>query len=250
MSYNAIGKVWSAQTFEQYLNKTNKPAWCNAVCMHHTSAPSLAMRPKGLLQQHIYNMKDGYVKKGWKSGPHLYIDEDQIYAMTPLSERGVHAVSFNSRAIGIEVLGDYDSEDPFSGRGLQCWQLAAKTTALLLNWLGAKMNESTILFHRDDPKTSKTCPGTKIKKQWFFDLMKSDFCDCNAQKHAGEASESVVDYVVTNKGYSYAEAVKLLTKRNNLFFFGNDWLEGAFYDKAVGTTVAPLRELQQIAKKS
>jgi hypothetical protein len=252
MSYNAIGKVWTAESFEQHLKGSPKPAWCNAICLHHTAAPSLQMRPKGLLMQHIHNMKSGYVQKGWKSGPHLYIDEDQIYAMTPLMERGVHAVSFNSRAIGIEVLGDYDDEDPFTGRGLQCWHLAAKTTALLLNWLGAEMNESTILFHRDDPKTSKTCPGSKIKKDWFFNLISKDQSSvdaCEPQFLIKSNCDAVVDYVVKHKGYSQKEAAKLLSRKNNLFFFGNDWLEGAFYDKSAGATIAPIAELQQIKNK-
>lgn len=252
MSYNAIGKVWTAESFEQHLKGTAKPAWCDAICLHHTTAPSLQMRPKGLLMQHIHNMKSGYVEKGWKSGPHLYIDEDQIYAMTPLTERGVHAVSFNARAIGIEVLGDYDNEDPFTGRGLQCWHLAAKTTALLLNWLGAKMNESTILFHRDDPKTSKTCPGTKIKKDWFFNLItkeQNSVSACEPLVLPKSSCVAVVDYVVKNKGYTQSEATKLLTRKNNLFFFGNDWLEGAFYDKSAGATIAPIAELQQIKNK-
>jgi hypothetical protein len=252
MSYNAIGKVWTAESFEQHLKSSSKPAWCNAICLHHTAAPSLQMRPKGLLMQHIHNMKSGYVQKGWKSGPHLYIDEDQIYAMTPLMERGVHAVSFNSRAIGIEVLGDYDDEDPFTGRGLQCWHLAAKTTALLLNWLGAEMNESTILFHRDDPKTSKTCPGSKIKKDWFFNLISKDQSSvdaCEPQFLIKSNCDAVVDYVVKHKGYSQKEAAKLLSRKNNLFFFGNDWLEGAFYDKSAGATIAPIAELQQIKNK-
>jgi hypothetical protein len=252
MSYNAIGKVWTAESFEQHLKGSRKPAWCNAICLHHTAAPSLQMRPKGLLMQHIHNMKSGYVQKGWKSGPHLFIDEDQIWHMTPLMERGVHAVSFNSRAIGIEVLGDYDDEDPFTGRGLQCWHLAAKTTALLLNWLGAEMNESTILFHRDDPKTSKTCPGSKIKKDWFFNLISKDQSSvdaCEPQFLIKSNCDAVVDYVVKHKGYSQKEAAKLLSRKNNLFFFGNDWLEGAFYDKSAGATIAPIAELQQIKNK-
>jgi hypothetical protein len=253
MSYNAIGKVWTAESFEQYLKSVSKPAWCNAICLHHTAVPSLQMRPKGLLMQHIHNMKDGYVQKGWKSGPHLYIDEDQIYAMSPLTEKGVHAVSFNSNSIGIEVLGDYDAEDPFTGRGLQCWQLAAKTTALLLNWLGAKMNESTILFHRDDPKTSKTCPGSKIKKQWFMDLINKTTSACDAVEPAkinnAVQMAAIIDFVVNNKGYAYTEALNMLSRKNNLFFFGTDWIEGAMYDKMRGTTVAPIAELQQIASR-
>jgi hypothetical protein len=55
--------------------------------------------------------------------------------------------------------------------------------------------------------------------------------------------------VIKNKGYTQSEATKLLTRKNNLFFFGNDWLEGAFYDKSAGATIAPIAELQQIKNK-
>ena len=41
---------------------------------------------------------------GWSAGPHLFTDEDQIWGMCDFSKKGVHAVSFNKRAIGIEVL--------------------------------------------------------------------------------------------------------------------------------------------------
>lgn len=252
MSYNAIGKVWIVDSFQQYLKTITKPKWCDSICLHHTALPSLQMRPHGLLMQHIHNMKAGYVQKGWRSGPHLYIDDDQIYGMTPLTEKGVHAVSFNSRSIGIEVLGDYDSEDPFTGRGLQCWQLAAKTTMQLLNWLNLKPLDFTVLFHRDDAKTNKTCPGKKIDKKWFIDLMQKESCVCDAADPVQNNQVQmlpVVEYVVKNKGYTFNEALNLLVRKNNLFFFGNDWLEGAAYDKVAAATVAPVTELQQIKNK-
>lgn len=252
MSFKDVGKVATITQFENILQRISPPVWANSVTIHHTAAPSLSQRPKGFTAQHINNMRDYYQSLGWKSGPHLYIDDDQIWFMTPLSEKGVHAVSFNSRSIGIEVLGDYDSEDPFTGRGLQCWQLAAKTTMQLLNWLNLKPSESTVLFHRDDPKTSKTCPGSKITKKWFIDLMQKESSVCDvADPFAPEKQQMlpVVEYAVKHKGYAFAEAAKLLTRKNNLFFFGNDWLEGAAYDKAAGATVAPIAELQQIKNK-
>jgi hypothetical protein len=252
MSFNDVGKVQTFNEFAKTLQAKRPPAWATSITLHHTASPSLTQRPGGFTIKHIENMRDFYRSLGWRRGPHLFIDEDQIWHMTPLMERGVHAVSFNSRAIGIEVLGDYDDEDPFTGRGLQCWHLAAKTTALLLNWLGAEMNESTILFHRDDPKTSKTCPGSKIKKDWFFNLISKDQSSvdaCEPQFLIKSNCDAVVDYVVKHKGYSQKEAAKLLSRKNNLFFFGNDWLEGAFYDKSAGATIAPVAELQQIKNK-
>jgi hypothetical protein len=94
--------------------------------------------------------------------------------MCDFRAKGIHAASFNSRSLGIEVLGDYDIEDPNSGRGLACWTNTAETVRVLLKWLGIKKNKNTILFHRDDPKTKKSCPGKRIDKQWFLDLIPND----------------------------------------------------------------------------
>jgi hypothetical protein len=58
----------------------------------------------------------------------------------------------------------------------------------------------------------------------------------------------VVEYVVKNCGYTEAAATKLLTNKKGMFFFGNDWLEGAAYDAKLQATVAPISELQQIKK--
>jgi hypothetical protein len=249
MSFKNVGKVASVSEFANILSNSSPPAWAKSITVHHTAAPSLQQRPKGFIAQHIVNMRDYYQRLGWRSGPHLYADEDQIWFMTPLSEKGVHAVSFNSSSIGIEVLGDYDSEDPFAGRGLQCWQTAAAAAAALAKWLKITPSEQTIKFHRDDPKTSKTCPGSKVSKKWFIDLMQKQSCNCTTPAFDEKQMLSVVEYVVKHKRYTFAEATKLLTRKNNLFFFGNDWLEGATYDAGLSATIAPIAELQQIKNK-
>jgi hypothetical protein len=173
MSYANVGKVWSVTSFDEYLQSIEKPSWCKGVCLHHTAAPSLAMRPQGLLSQHIRNMESFYKEKGWSAGPHFFTDENEIFGMTPPTVKGIHAVSFNSSTIGIEVLGDYDTEFHDRGRGLECWKTAAVATAQLLHWLNLAPNYNTVLFHRDDPKTSKTCPGQRVQKPWVLDLIKA-----------------------------------------------------------------------------
>lgn len=250
MSFNHVGTVYSPTSLAKLLSETRVPSWAQSITLHHTAAPSLEQRPRGFTAQHIINMRDFYQSKGWKSGPHLYADDDQLWAMTPLTERGVHAVSFNSSSIGIEVLGDYDQEDPFTGRGLECWKTTAAAVQLLLKWIGKPANEHTILFHRDDPKTSKTCPGTKITKQWVLDLINGGNTKTEANHTVSEAQfEPIVEYVVKNKGYSSAEALKLFKKRGKLFFFGEDWIEGARYNVLKMVTEAPINELKQILHK-
>ena len=171
MSFSLVGTQWNLSGFKQYLANTNLK-WADSVTIHHTGYPNLAMRKGGLLIQHIKNIRDYYRGKGWSAGPHLFIDDFDINGMSPLNDRGVHARSFNSHSIGIEVLGDYDIEDHLSGRGFNCWELTARTVAAIFAEMGLDANSKTILFHRDDPKTRKTCPGKNIQKKWFVDKVK------------------------------------------------------------------------------
>jgi len=175
MGFELVGQVWDRGTFREYVSRLPALSWCRAVCVHHTSSPNLAQRPQGWTIQHMRNLQDFYQRQlGWSAGPHLFTDEDQIFGVSSLYQRGVHAVSFNSYAIGIETLGDYDSEDPLTGRGLECWKTSAAAVAILLDHLKLPANGETVLFHRDDPKTSKTCPGGKVDKEWFLGLVRGE----------------------------------------------------------------------------
>jgi N-acetyl-anhydromuramyl-L-alanine amidase AmpD len=112
------------------------------------------------------NLQDYYESKGWSAGPHLFTDDDQVWTFSPMTARGVHAVSFNSTGIGIEMIGDYDTEDPWTGRGLQ----VLTTTCLAVKAILARLQltPAAIRFHRDDPRATKTCPGKKITKEAFL----------------------------------------------------------------------------------
>jgi hypothetical protein len=171
----------------------------------------------------------------------------------------VHAVSFNSSAIGIEVLGYYDVEDPLNGRGLLCWQNSAKATRVLLDWLGLKVNESTVLFHRDDPKTQKTCPGTKVKKDWLLSLIAAPVTPPSTETdrpevgipwtewefHGERWCVPVRNFLVA-KGVPSATVIANLKSKSGKTYYGAELLEGAFYVAATGTTWAPVRELTDL----
>lgn len=255
MSYNNVGKVWTPDSFGEYLKTLKRPDWARAVCLHHTASPSLAQRPKGWTIQHIENMRDFYKGMGWRSGPHLYTDEDQVFGMTPLTETGVHAVSFNRSAIGIEALGFYSKgqEDPESGRGLYVWLNTAQITRHILAWLGLPANEKTVLFHRDDPKTSKDCPGAMVHKDWILDLI-TNYQNGRDEKPVFPAVEGIklakqfvpVAETLRKKGYSDADIKKNLRREGKNFFWLDDHLEFAYYDKELGATMAPASELENI----
>lgn len=173
MSFSNVGKAWTPSGFRVYLQSIPKPQWVKAITLHHTASPCLADRPKGLTVQHIANIRHGYIHSlGWTAGPHLFVDDSDtrcILGMTPFHERGIHAKSFNKDSIGIEVLGDYDTEDPRTGRGLRAWQNTANCVNALLDWLS--LTENDIRFHRDDTKTNKSCPGKLVTLEWVKQLL-------------------------------------------------------------------------------
>lgn len=169
---NIIGNEYGIEGFALYLAQLQFGDWKpELIVVHHCAEPSLAQRPKGFIPQHMQNLKEFYEGKGWSAGPHMFVDDHAVWLFSPMTARGDHAVSFNRNSIGIEMLGDYDSEDPKSGRGLAVVTLTAKVVKLLMKKLGK--DTSCIRFHRDDPKTSKTCPGKKITKDWFIEQVQN-----------------------------------------------------------------------------
>lgn len=172
MSFSAVGQVFDVKTFSAHLAGLSL-AWADSVCIHHTAFPDLAMRPSGWTIQHMRNLANYYGSElGWSAGPHLFTDENQIFGLSPLTARGVHAASFNAQSIGIEMLGNYDSEDPMSGRGREVLETTAYAVACLLRKMGRPIDSNTVKFHRDDPKTKKSCPGKSISKDFFLGIVR------------------------------------------------------------------------------
>lgn len=172
MAFSLTGLSWSVDEFADYVSTLNLD-WASSITIHHTYHPDLKMRPNGWEKKHLQNLRHYYQNvMGWSAGPHLFTDEKRAWGLSSLQSRGVHAVSFNRTSIGIEMLGNYDEEDPKSGRGLDVVTLTAKTVAILLEKMDTKADDQSIKFHRDDPKTFKTCCGNLIEKEWFVSLVK------------------------------------------------------------------------------
>ncbi|MCG9895461.1 MAG: peptidoglycan recognition protein family protein [Fimbriimonadaceae bacterium] len=173
MAIPFVGRRFTPEAFRLHLRQAHlaSPGWNPVgVTLHHTANPSLSMRPAGFTQAHLQNLRHYYENTlGWSGAPHLFVDdrEDGIIVFQRLDRRGVHAVEFNSRFLGIEVLGDYDREDPRSGRGLACWHNAAQAAEALLDRIGTNRWN----FHRDDKSTRKTCPGRLVSKSWVEGLI-------------------------------------------------------------------------------
>ena len=268
MGYELVGKVWDAETFDKYVKSIKgRLSWAKGVTVHHTAAPSLAQRPKGWTIQHMRNLQHFYQKRlGWSAGPHLFTDEDQIFGMSGMHRRGVHAVSFNRSHLGIEMLGNFDSEDPNSGRGLECQKTTAHAVAILLKHMGLTPSTRTINFHRDDPKTSKSCAGRKADKKTLIALVKKAFkgqldnvdstqppaIENNAAPHipgwseydlqAGVFFVPVMRFLL-HLGASREDVLSKLASKDGKFVLGSNELEKAYYSRSRQETWAPVNEV-------
>lgn len=167
-----IGKSFTPDEFDAYCQSVAWTGWRpQFIVLHNTYAPSLAQRPQGLIKQHILNLETYFRdKKQWSAGPHLFVDDHQIWVFTPLNTQGVHSPSWNSKAIGIEMLGDFEKEDFNTGRGALVKANAIAAIASISDALG--IDPDTMRLHKEDPKTThKTCPGKTVDKTEVIHLV-------------------------------------------------------------------------------
>lgn len=242
MSFANAGKSWSRAGLRAYLATLERPAWLKGVTFHHTAEPSLGHKAwaNGWNPTLIDNMRDGYARKGWNRGPHFYPDDDLIWGLTPPTVQGIHAVAFNRSHIGIEVLGDYDTENHLIGRGEKCWHNAFACAAEVLKWAGLTANDFN--FHRDDPNTKKTCPGKRITREWVrLWLLEAMSGDQPAEKQPEPVRMVVISEWLAAQGWKHS-----ITKNDEgQVIVGGAWIESAYYDKEKQATLADAAELER-----
>jgi hypothetical protein len=177
-----IGNNYVAASFDNYCHTIQWNAWRPSfIVLHNTAIPSLAQRPDGLTQSQIGNLEGFYRDdQEWKAGPHLFIDDRQIWVFTPLNVSGTHSPSWNKVALGIEMLGDYETESFSSGRGLAVRRNTVAAIATLTAILG--LDPSTLRLHREDPLTTHACPGKNVRKLEIIQEVQ----DLMVMRHAGE----------------------------------------------------------------
>jgi N-acetylmuramoyl-L-alanine amidase len=177
-----VGESFSAKDFDAYCQTLQWTAWRPSfITLHNTASPTLAQRPNGLTLQHIKNLEAFYRdEQHWSAGPHLFVDDKQIWVFTPLTVSGVHSQSWNQTAFGLEMLGSYDTEAFDSGRGLKVRKNAVAAMATLSAILG--FDPEGMKLHREDPRTTHACPGKKVKKLEVIQEVQ----DLMAARHAGE----------------------------------------------------------------
>ena len=180
-----VGRRFAPAAFADYAksvieNASWKPSF---VVLHNTSEPTLAERPDGFTPQHMQNLASYYSGLGWRSGPHLFVDDNGIWVFSPLDKPGVHSPSWNHVSYGVEQLGEYETEAYESGRGLAVQKNAIAAVAVLSRW--ASIDSHSMKLHKEDAMTThQDCPGKNCA------LHKTDFMN------------AVHDYIVSNLSHS------------------------------------------------
>lgn len=178
-----VGKNFQPDAFDAYCRTLKWNTWRPSfIVLHNTGAPDLAQRPNGFTLTHIRNLERYYRdQQKWSAGPHLFVDDKQIWVFTPLTTPGVHTPSWNSIALGIEMLGDYNKDSFTTGRGLLVRQNVIAAITTLNTVLG--FDTATTRFHKEDPLTThKGCPGKNVVKSKLL----QDVQGLIVKRHAGE----------------------------------------------------------------
>ena len=177
-----VERSFSPDAFDRYCHTLQWPAWRPSfIVLHNTQIPSLSDRPNGLTIDQIRGLESYYRDtQSWRGGPHLFIDDKQIWVFTPLTLSGTHSPSWNKVALGVEMLGDFDRESFTEGRGLLVRRNTIAAIASLCAVLG--LDPETMRLHREDPLTTHACPGSRVKKLEIVQAV----TDLLAERHAGE----------------------------------------------------------------
>lgn len=178
----------TVEQFLDYMLSYKMSAWRPAyITMHHTGSPDLDVwhtfrtrTPKvddkkwmGNLATYYgspaYDKNGKQIKSAWSSGPHFFITPENFCVLSPPERPGVHAASFNGNSWGVECVGNFDVKkdvDRFTGDLKQRYVdgLAGLHIVLGIDPGGYARGRSGLHFHRDDPKTKKSCPGKGVTK--------------------------------------------------------------------------------------
>lgn len=168
------GKHYTLFEVYEMLSKMLPVPWVELVVVHNTAMPNIKQwqSTPGGSPQRIKNLAHYYEnQRKWAAGPHAFIPpEGGVFWGTPLTETGVHSPSWNAKSWGVELAGDFNVDDPDTDPGLVIKNSAAHLVALLLRH--QELSVDRIRFHKEDPKTThKGCPGSKLSKDVFVQLV-------------------------------------------------------------------------------
>lgn len=172
---NELAALVNAADFSRWRHKDGthgRPAY---ITLHNTSTPDMALWLSWSAekrQQYIRNMQPYYERMGWRGGPHFFVPPQQdicAFGFNDLMSAGTHASCFNTRSIGIEMVGEFDRERFDTDPGRLVADNAIFLMALLHNRIGMtpqpyRYNEYGLHFHMECRADNHHCPGNFVRK--------------------------------------------------------------------------------------
>lgn len=196
-----VNRAFTAENVGEYLRDIPPPLWVQFIVVHNTGAPSLKTyrgyknRANPVTDtQWLKNLEKYYRdQQRWKAGPHWFVTPNAkgLLAFTPSTVPGTHTPSWNSKSIGVEVVGDFDAEafGPDTKRNL------VALLAALHSWLG--LSPTTLRFHKEDRATThKNCPGRNINKAELIELVQEKM-----DETGGKMTFASLDMPLDNEGH-------------------------------------------------
>jgi N-acetylmuramoyl-L-alanine amidase len=165
----------NACDFSTWKHKDGSPGKPAFITLHNTSTPDIKLWQSwapAKRQQYILNMQPYYENMGWRGGPHFFVPPQTdicAFGFNDLMAAGTHASCFNNVSIGIEMVGEFDSEAFDSGPGAQVADNAIYLMALLHNKIGLTptpyaYNRFGLHFHVECKADNHDCPGKLARK--------------------------------------------------------------------------------------
>lgn len=168
-----------AFTREQYATHVASLTWQDwkpiGITLHNTAAPTLAQWAESgpAHDARIRNLQSYYEGMGWHGGPHLFISRDWINEFSNPLRRGTHSRCYNATHLGIEMVGDYNSEQFNSGDGAKVRDNAVFAMAVFCRKFGFNPDKD-IVFHKDCKLDNHDCPGKLVTKVDIFARVKDE----------------------------------------------------------------------------
>lgn len=156
--HGTVDRKFSAADFDDYVTWLDLgDFYPEFVVVHNTQIPTKAQwKGEESIQSLVRYYRD---EQKWSGGPHLFVEENGIWVFTPLSVPGVHSPSWNRKAWGLEIVGDFDKEQ-FTAQHKMNVVSALTSLHKKARWLTPQ-----IKLHKEDPATThKDCPGKAVVK--------------------------------------------------------------------------------------
>jgi hypothetical protein len=190
-----VGQAFDMPAFESYINAVQMRSWRPLFAVvHNTSEPTMALymndwvhRPSWTEESWARNLASYYSGMGWSGGPHFFVlPTGRVLAFTPMWMPGTHSPAWNDRSLGIETVGEFETES-FDG---VIKATLLKVLAILHLKLGLVPEDYLIgvrglHFHKEDPITThKNCPGKNMVKSDLVQELVKEMQALNSGEHS------------------------------------------------------------------